>query len=45
MIDLEVLFPLIDDKRTGKAGTGINDDAKLGRAAAEFLVKRLVVRR
>ena len=44
VVDLEVLFPLIDDKRTTKAGTGINDDAKLGRAAVEFLQKRLVVK-
>jgi hypothetical protein len=44
VVDLEVLFPLIDDKRTTKKGTGINDDAKLGRAAVEFLQKRLAVK-
>jgi hypothetical protein len=46
VIDLRVLFPILDDKRTlekdrsVKKGTGI-DDAQLGRAACDYLLARL----
>jgi len=46
VIDLRVLFPILDDKRTlekdrsVKKGTGI-DDPQLGRAACDYLLARL----
>ena len=42
VVDLEILFPLIDEKRSTKPDSGINDDAKLGRVACEYLSTRLL---
>jgi hypothetical protein len=49
VVDLEVLFPLIDDKKILKEGTrevkegsGL-DDMKIGRAAFDYLIARLKV--
>ena len=46
IVDLRVLFPIIDDKRTLekdrslKKGAGL-DDAQLGRSACDYLMSRL----
>mmetsp|Transcript_9275 Transcript_9275/g.12157 ORF Transcript_9275/g.12157 Transcript_9275/m.12157 type:complete len:351 (-) Transcript_9275:198-1250(-) len=40
IVDSKILFPLIDDKKTIKKGTGLDNDS-LARAASDYIVARL----